>query len=105
MWRMEDDEKRIWIRPLVAGYWVGSMYVFSLALIRRRALAIDEVTTKGDAIVLVQPSGQIARIQPVGADQAALLERWDTFMLNTLSAEDEAALEELLDDSWHGNWS
>jgi hypothetical protein len=104
MWRLDEDGETLWIRPLTPGGWSNSAYVFSLSEVRRRALSLDQVTIDTDGIVLVQRTGQTARIQPVSESQTPLLDHWDTFTLTILSAEDEAAVEELLDDSWYGQW-
>lgn len=107
MWRHEPDTKSIWIRPIIGGHqdYPGAPWRFSISNCRRRGLKYLAAAIHGDRVVLDLWNGQRARVQPVNEDLRGQLERWDTFVLTQMSAEAEAALEALAEDSWYGEWS
>jgi hypothetical protein len=47
-------------------------------------------------------NGQRATVTAAAGETLAELADWDTFTLTVLSADDEAALAQLTEDSWHG---
>ncbi len=107
MWRTEPDYPDvIWIRPVFGSYQEddGGAWRFSLAATRRRSLTFTTVDVEDDGLVFDLVNGQRAHVRPVRPDLQLELERWDTFLLTQLSAQDEAALEELSEDSWQGRW-
>ncbi|MGW4894587.1 hypothetical protein ACWEQL_20275 [Kitasatospora sp. NPDC004240] len=102
----DEDDHLIWVRPLVGGSEAPDLgWVFNLNVARRRALRWRNasVTDSGD-VVLELASGQIARIQPAEDDQLATVQRWDSFT-DRLTRDEEAALDRLDADSWHGQFS
>ena len=107
--RLEGDT--LWVRPVVGGYEPSGdepglpPYAFSLNQARARALPLDDVHLEGDEIVLPTRADQVARIRPAGPETFAELERWDTFVLTVLDAEEEAALDLVEGDSWWGRWA
>lgn len=108
-YRVEGDT--LWVRPVVGGYEPAEdeaglpPYAFSLNQARARALWLGALRAVGDALVLPQPSGQVARIRQAGRATLAELERWDTFVYTVLSAEEEAELDRVWGDSWWGRWA
>lgn len=114
MWRLDpDDPTVLWLRP-IAGRATppdGDTELtptFSLSAARRRSIAADTVHLSADGdtatpmITVEQRTGQRATITVAAGDELAELAAWDTFTLTVLSAADEAALEELAEDSCHG---
>jgi len=98
----------LWVRPVVGGYEPlegGLPYAFSLNEARARALPLDTVRLEGDEIVMATGADQVARIRPAGPETLQELQRWDTFVLTVLDAEEEAALDRVEGDSWWGRWS
>ena len=98
----------LWVRPVVGGYVPeegGLPYAFSLNAARARALPLDDVRLEGGEIVLPTRADQVARIRPAGPETLPELERWDTFVLTVLDAEEEAALDRVEGDSWWGRWA
>lgn len=106
--RVEDDI--VWIRPVVGGYAPTAEpglppYAFHLNEARPRALAVDALVEAGEELLFRTAGGQLVRIRPAGPETLAELERWDSFVLVALSAEEEAALDRLWGDSWFGDWA
>ena len=106
--RVEDDV--VWIRPVVGGYVPTGEpglppYAFHLNEARPRALSVDGLVDVGEELVFRTAGGQLVHIRPAGPETGAELERWDSFVLLALSAEDEAALDRLWGDSWWGEWA
>jgi hypothetical protein len=102
----EGDPHLIWIRPLVGGAETPDLgYVFNLSMTRRRALRWTHacVADNGD-VVLELESGETARIQPAEGEQLSDVQRWDRFT-DRLTREEEAALDRLDADSWHGRFA
>lgn len=100
------DQNLIWIRPLVGGSESADLgHVFNLNMARRRALSWTEgrLEENGD-VVLQLESGETAMIQPATGEQLAELQRWDRFT-DRLTREEEAELDRLDADSWHGQFS
>ena len=98
----------LWVRPVVGGYEPtegGLPYAFSLNLARARALPLDDVRLEGEEIVVATRAHQVARIRPAGPETLRELERWDTFVLTVLDAEEEVALDQVAGDSWWGRWA
>jgi len=80
-------------------------YAFHLDEARPRALAVDALVEAGEELVFLTAGGQRGRIRPAGPETLDELERWDSFVLGVLSAEEEAALDRLWGDSWFGDWA
>jgi len=53
----------------------------------------------------VIPSTCIARIRPAGPETLPELQRWDSFYLLVLTAQEEADLDALWGDSYLGDWA
>jgi hypothetical protein len=106
-WRIDgDDPDVLWLRPLAPSVrGADGTPVFNLSDCRRRGLHLHAARLDGDALVLDLVGGQRARIEPVDADNRAELDRWDTFTLARLTAEEEATLDALAEDSWHGRYA
>ena len=102
----EDDPNLIWVRPLVGGAETADLgYVFNLNIARRRALRWENgALEKNGDVVLHLATGEVARIQPADGEQLADVQRWDRFT-DRLTSEEEAALDRLDADSWHGQFS
>lgn len=108
----EDDDTVLWLRPVVGGYAPERgepgrpPYAFHLNEARARAVSIADLRLlEGLELVAPQASGQVAHIRPAGASTREELDRWDLFVLNVLSAEEEAALDRVWGDSWWGDWA
>jgi hypothetical protein len=107
------DEGVLWIRPIVGGYPIGPEihdrgdpdYAFSLDACRVRALTLSDVEVLDGEIVIQHSEYQLARIREAGSETMPELERWDTFFFTVLDAQEEAALDEVWGDSWHGKWA
>jgi hypothetical protein len=50
-------------------------------------------------------AGEVARIRPAGPDTLPELQRWDSFYLLVLTAQEEADLDALWGDSYLGDWA
>ena len=81
------------------------LYAFHLNEARVRGISVGELRLEGGELVAPQVSGQVAHIRPAGASTREELDRWDLFVLNVLSAEEEAALDRVWGDSWWGDWA
>jgi hypothetical protein len=105
--RFDDQDPHVlWVRPILGGTTaLDGDYVFNLSLSRRRALAWTSaaVTDHGDVVLDLQ-GGQTATIQPAAGAELDDIGRWDDFTLNTLTAEEELALDMLDTDSWYGRF-
>ena len=77
----------------------------AFSLNRARALPLDGVRLEGEGIVVATRADRVARIRPAGPDTLPELERWDTFVLTVLDAEEEVALDQVEGDSWWGRWA
>ncbi|MFE9428980.1 hypothetical protein ACFYNO_39225 [Kitasatospora sp. NPDC006697] len=102
----EDDPQLIWIRPLVGGAESAELgYLFNLSATRRRGLSWTQARLEenGDVVLLLR-SGETAIVQPAEGDLLAELQRWDRFT-DRLTREEEAQLDALDSDSWHGQFS
>lgn len=108
MWRLDaDDPAALWIRPIAGRAELGGLVEFSLSTARRRSLDVLAVHLGDDGhwpvVTAELRNGQRATIRAAeGEQELALLEDWDTFTLTALTADEEAALEDLVEDSWHG---
>lgn len=107
-WRLDpDDPGTLWLRPLappIAGD--DGTEVFALSQCRRRALPITDVRTDtSGTLTLGLGAGQHARIQHAAGSAAAALDSWDTFVGARLTANEEAALDALAEDSWTGRYA
>jgi hypothetical protein len=99
-----DGSTTLWVRPVH-----GSLdsrtgptgYVFDLAVMRSRALPVDELYEEGEALVGPLPEGGRLTIRPVSGDRRAELDAWDRFCLQ-LGDRQLDALFELQEDSGHG---
>lgn len=104
--RFDRDEQLIWIRPLVGGGESAELgYVFNLSAARRRGLNWAQARLEeNEDVALVLESGETAIVQPAQGEQLAELQRWDEFT-DRLTREEEAQLDDLDADSWHGQFS
>jgi hypothetical protein len=102
----DDDPHVLWIRPILGGTIApDGDYVFNLSLSRRRALTWTCATLTGHGdVVLTLPGAQTATIRPAAGAELDDIHRWDEFTLNTLTAEEELALDLLDTDSWYGRF-
>ena len=101
----EDDPQLIWIRPLVGGAESGLGYVFNLSAARRRGLGWTRARLEeSEDVVLLLQSGETAVVQPADGERLVELQRWDRFT-DRLTREEEAPLDALDSDSWHGQFS
>ena len=93
------------LRLLGADPEAGGMQAWNLSVCRRRGLAFTDaiVDEHGDVIMRLR-SGQTAVIQPAAGRELEILNRWDDFTLNVLSAEEERDLDRLDTDSWYGRF-
>lgn len=111
MWRLDaDDPAVLWIRPIAGRAELGGLVEFSLSTARRRSLDVLAVHLGDDGpwpvVTAELRNGQRATIRAAeGEQELALLEDWDTFTLTALTAEEEAALEDLVEDSWHARYA
>ncbi len=107
-WRIDEDGT-LWVRPVVGGYRPEPgqglpSYAFSLDAARRRGLDPVSIRLEGSELVLELYSGEVARIRPAGPKTLPQLQRWDTFYLMVLTAQEEADLDALWGDSYLGDW-
>lgn len=105
-----DDGGTLWVRPVVGGYRPEPgqgmpPYAFSLNAARPRGLDPVSVRQEGLELVLELDSGEVARIRPAGRETLPELQRWDSFYLLVLTAEEEADLDALWGDSYLGDWA
>jgi hypothetical protein len=108
-WRV-DENGTLWLRPVVGGYRLElgqgmPPYAFSLDAARPRGLDPVGVRREGLELVLELDSGEVARIRPAGPETLPELQRWDSFYLLVLTAEEEADLDALWGDSYLGDWA
>lgn len=107
--RLDPDDDVLWLRPVVGGYVPSGggtpPYAFHLNEARARAISTRDVSMHGDEIVFVTGTGQVAHLRPAGPETRAELDRWDDFVYLVLSAEEEAALDEVWGDSYYGEWA
>jgi hypothetical protein len=105
------DDGAVWIRPVVGGYVpervVGApVYAFSLNEARVRALSpVEAMTMVGEELVMLTGTGQEAHIRPAGLATSVELERWDSFFYNVLSAREQEELDQVVGDSYWGDWA
>ena len=108
-YRIEDDA--LWIRPVVGGYEperaVGApVYAFSLNEARARGLSpLENMAVVGEELVVLTGAGQEAHIRQAGPTTMPELERWDAFFYNVLSAQEQLELDEVVGDSYWGEWA
>jgi hypothetical protein len=109
-YRLADDDPHVlWIRPVIGdgipASEAGGMPAWNLSVCRRRGLAFTDATVSehGDVILRLR-SGQTAVIQPAAGRELEILNQWDDFTLNVLSAEEERDLDRLDTDSWYGRF-
>ncbi|WP_331729343.1 hypothetical protein OG592_43725 (plasmid) [Streptomyces avidinii] len=103
--RFEDgDEQLLWIRPLVGGEDTGDGYLFNLNVARRRSLTCARGALVDDGVEIELTSGQRARIEPADGPELHQLIHWDDFT-NRLTPEEDAELQRLDADSWHGRYA
>jgi hypothetical protein len=105
-----DEGGTLWVRPVVGGYRPEPgqgmpPYAFSLNAARPRGLDPVSVRQEGLELVLELDSGEVARIRPAGRETLPELQRWDSFYLLVLTAEEEADLDALWGDSYLGDWA
>lgn len=108
-WRV-DENGTLWVRTVVGGYRPEPgqgmpPYAFSLNAARPRGLDKVSVRREGLELVLELDSGEVARIRPAGPETLPELQRWDTFYLLVLTAQEEAELDALWGDSYLGDWA
>jgi hypothetical protein len=112
-YRLDEDDATVWLRPVVGGYTLEQggpghpPYAFHLNEARVRGISVADLRLDLEGLELVAPqaSGQVAHIRPPGPSTREELDRWDLFVLNVLSAEEEAALDRVWGDSWWGDWA
>ena len=108
-YRIEDDT--LWIRPVVGGYeperGVGApVYAFSLNEARVRGLSpLENMAVVGEELVMLTGAAQEAHIRRAGPETMPELERWDAFYYNVLSAQEQLELDEVVGDSYWGEWA
>jgi hypothetical protein len=105
-----DENGTLWLRPVVGGYRPEPgqgmpPYAFSLNAARPRGLDPVSIRQEGLELVLELDSGEVARIRPAGPDTFPELQRWDSFYLLVLTAQEEADLDALWGDSYLGDWA
>ena len=105
-----DETGTLWVRPVVGGYRPEPgqgmpPYAFSLNAARRRGLDPVSVRREGLELVLELYSGEVARIRPAVPETLPELQRWDSFYLLVLTADEEADLDALWGDSYLGDWA
>ena len=105
-----DEGGTLWVRPVVGGYRPEPgqgmpRYAFSLNAARPRGLDTVSVRREGLELVLELDSGEVARIRPAGPETLPELQRWDSFYLLVLTAQEEADLDALWGDSYLGHWA
>lgn len=100
--RLEDEV--LWVRPLVGGHRTTTgAPTFPLGDCLRRGIGLEHWSITNDRIRFELGSGQTIDLRPATtAGELEQLELWDTFVAVVLSAADEAALDRLDADSWHG---
>lgn len=103
--RLEEDV--LWIRPVYGETLTeGVIPVFPLGDLIRRGINPDriEINTP-DHIRIREDHGAVFDIEAItGETHCITIERWDTFMLTVLTAEEELALDSVNNDSWHGRY-
>ncbi|WP_331731715.1 hypothetical protein [Streptomyces sp. NBC_00073] len=103
--RFEDDgDQVVWIRPLIGGEHAESSSLFNLNVARRRSLPWTRAEIVDDGVEIDLTSGQRARIEPADGPDLEQLIRWDDFT-NRLTPDEDAALQRLDADSWHGRYA
>ncbi|WP_327740598.1 hypothetical protein OG749_47065 (plasmid) [Streptomyces nojiriensis] len=103
--RFEDDgDQVVWIRPLVGGERTESGSLFNLNVARRRSLQWARAGLVDDGVEIDLTSGQRARIEPADGPDLEQLIRWDDFT-DRLTPDEDAALQRLDADSWHGRYA
>lgn len=107
--RHDVDDQLLWLRPVVGGYAPTGPgmppYAFHLDQARARAVSTRHARVEGDELVFVTDGDQLVHIRPAGPHTRPELERWDDFVYLVLSAEEEAALDEVWGDSYYGEWA
>lgn len=110
-WRHEVGENCVWLRPILGGFEVPDRRVgeprrrYSLNTARRRGLRYNRASIHAGEVVFELVTSELAIIRLVRQDLRAELNQWDDFVLGVLPADVEADLEELIDDSWHGEFA
>ncbi|WP_102144365.1 hypothetical protein [Mycobacterium hubeiense] len=96
--RLDDEEPLLWFRQIV-----GDAPPFDLDVCRRRSLFTTDAAVDGvDRVTFPQPqatTGEYGIILAADPDQVPLLDAWDTWKLSATTAEEEARLDALTDDS------
>jgi hypothetical protein len=104
-------EDALWIRPVVGGYVpervVGApVYAFSLNEARVRALSpVQAMMMVGEELVMLTGAGQEVHIRRASPATLVELERWDSFFYNVLSAREQEELDQVVGDSYWGDWA
>lgn len=102
--RIDDDV--VWFRPLIGGRRAtGGSVVFPLGECRRRGISLDDVDVAAGVVRFELAGGQHLQLRPADPSELATLELWDTFTLTVLTAQEEADLDALDADSWHGRFT
>lgn len=104
-----EDPHVLWLRPVLGSGTPaaesGGLPAFNLSVCRRRGFAIAETALDEHGyLVLTLRGGQTALIQPATDRELETLNRWDEFVLNVLTAEEERDLDRLDTDSWYGRF-
>lgn len=99
--RLEADV--LWVRPLVGGRRTDTgVPAFPLGDCLRRGIGLDRWSLVGERIRFELAGDQTVDLRPATTLELEQLDLWDSFVAVALTAEDEAALDRLDADSWHG---
>lgn len=97
------DPDVLWVRPLAGGRRTETgAPAFPLGDCLRKGIGLDRWSLVGERIRFELASGQTIDLRPATTPELEELELWDRFVTVALTAEDEAALDRLDADSWHG---
>ncbi len=95
----------LWIRPIIGGTRDHSgAPLFSIEACRRRGITYQQAARHGDELEFHLGSGQVLRVRPAQHDRLEQLQLWDAFFYTRLTGDEEAQLEELVEDSWYGRY-
>jgi len=101
------EDGALWIRPLIGGHRTDTgVAVFPLGDCLRRGIALDSYTITGTGIRFALGSAQVVELRAASTSgELEALQLWDSFTLTVLTADEEADLDRLDADSWHGRYT
>ncbi|RLU82044.1 hypothetical protein CTZ27_31315 [Streptomyces griseocarneus] len=102
--RFVDEDRAVWIRPLVGGQDTLDGYMFNLGVTRRRALEWEDAQVVDGIVEMNLVTGQRARVEPADGADLEELACWDDFT-DRLTPEEDTALRRLDADSWQGRYA